>query len=101
MSDMDIELPCDRPAASLTRLSKYDMVKKFEMLCLFVVTLAEVGKISITLPVVESMLLMVNKGWLTWWSWYGDHETYRLYNSPLGLRRFGTSRHSLRGLAHR
>lgn len=47
ISDIDIEFPCERPPTSETRLSKYDVVKKFEMLQLLVISQAGLGKISI------------------------------------------------------
>lgn len=63
ISDIDIDPSRVRPTVSLTMLSRYGIVKKFEILLTFAVTLAIMGRIRFTLLVVGSMLFVV-KMWL-------------------------------------
>ena len=60
ISDTDIDLSGLRPIVSLMMLSRYGIVKKFEMLLTFAVTLRTSRRILFTLLVVGSMLFVIN-----------------------------------------
>lgn len=60
ISDIDIDPSRVRPTVSLMMLSRYDIVKKFEILLTFAVTLLILGRILFTLLVVGSMLFVIN-----------------------------------------
>ena len=60
ISDIDIDPSRVRPTVSLMMLSRYGIVKKFEILLTFAVTLVVLRRILFTLLVVGSMLFVIN-----------------------------------------
>lgn len=60
ISDIDIDPSRVRPTVSLMMLSRYGIVKKFEILLTFAVTLIVLRRSLFTLLVVGSMLFVIN-----------------------------------------